>query len=172
MDLLCWNSLAHISRPHSQAVDLRGSGGRIALRPEAWKPATGTAFRRSIEEAGCLNAEAFASVVGARVVNCLLGAEAKACLSMDWRAIDAMAAHAGNVMLCESSRRYVVDVLTQSVPGLPKPPRCMGPTNTLRGNQIIRSSFAALLKPQARLGASRKKPQASIFNITACLLRI
>lgn len=55
----------------------------MALRPEAWKAATGIAFRRIIDDAGCLNSEAFANVVDAREVNCLLGAEAKACLSMD-----------------------------------------------------------------------------------------
>jgi hypothetical protein len=69
---------------------IRGSGGRIALRPDAWKPATGMAFRNIIDDAGCLQADA-ARVVVAREVNCLLGAEAQACLSIDCLAIEAMA---------------------------------------------------------------------------------
>ena len=62
----------------------------MALRPDAWKAATGMAFRSIIDEAGCLHADAEASVVVAREANCLLGAAAQACRSIDCRAMDAM----------------------------------------------------------------------------------
>ena len=76
----------------------------MALRPEAWNAATGIAFRRIIDDAGCLQAEACASVAVARDVNCLLGAAAQACLSVDCLAIEAMAAVEGWSRGCTGER--------------------------------------------------------------------
>jgi hypothetical protein len=66
------------------------------------------AFRNIIDDAGCLQADA-ARVVVAREVNCLLGA-AQACLSMDCRAIEAMAVDGGGfaVELQQAAQRSKV----------------------------------------------------------------
>jgi hypothetical protein len=88
---LCISSQSLSILPYPD-IHIRGKGGRIAFRDEVWNPATGTALRKIIDDAGCLQADACASDAVAREVNCLLGAEAKACLSIDCLAIDAIAA--------------------------------------------------------------------------------
>jgi hypothetical protein len=83
---------------------VRGSGGRMALRPEAWKAAILDDGRELRTKADCSDWRA--SGLEVRMVDaaredmprgamCLVGAAAKTCLSMVERAIEAISARNG-----------------------------------------------------------------------------
>jgi hypothetical protein len=93
-----------MSRPrasigHKSDKHVRGSGGRMALRPEAWKAATLDVPRALRTKAVCSDWRASglevrkvdaANEETGREAICFVGAAAKACLSIVERAIEAM----------------------------------------------------------------------------------